>query len=732
MPQIETENILIMNRAAEDLFGFTIKMAAGRKTVEDLYPPGKAKEIMRSLRDEKRGGKGKLPATKVTIVNAKGEEIPAEITASIVYEGGKELATMGIYNDLRERLAVEKTLKETQAQLAQSEKMASLGQLAAGVAHEVNNPLTGILLYASMALEKIDHKDPLKEYLQYVVEDVNRCKGIVKNLLAYSRRSTTTKEIIQVNELINQSLNLIRDQKLFGNIVISKEMSEELILIYGDRNQLAQVIINLVMNASAAMKGQGSLTFRTHRDKPNRKAYFEVSDTGCGIPEENLPKIFDPFFTTKEPGKGHGSWAEYIPRHHSGKRGAYFRQGNERQGDDIPCRAPALCPRRKPRRSRIREFVGQREEPKTMSENEKSQTAYRTRILVVDDEKRIRDGCHSILASEGFEVEVAENAYAGLGHIEERHFDIILLDLMMPGLRGIDLLDHVKARHPDTLVIVITGYATLEHAIEAMKKGAFDFISKPFSPEDLRVVISRAIEYIRTLEDIAHEKSRMRVLINHLSDGVMATDGQKRVALANPAFLKMIGHRGEDTIGIPVQDLIQEEKLLRMVDEVLAMPPDRFSELTEEFNKGVLAEDKDTVLAVRCVPFRDRLNRNLGTVTVMHDITALKKNGQNEVRFCFYGGSRNQEPDEFCSGYGKSHSGRFSRGPHGKAEGDSWQGVREDQRPLGSGSGASRPFPNRVRAYHTGKKRSFRWDPCSVNRWPLRRRKRKARQSFWN
>jgi len=299
-------NILIMNRAAEDLFGFTLKMAGGKKTVEDLYLPGKAKEIMRALRDEKRGGKGKLPATKVTILNAKGEEIPAEITASIIYEGGKELATMGIYNDLRERLAVEKTLKETQAQLAQSEKMASLGQLAAGVAHEINNPLTGILLYASMALEKMEPQDPRKQDLEYVVEDVNRCKGIVKNLLAYSRRSTTTKEIIQVNELINQSLNLIRDQKLFGNIVISKEMSEELILIYGDRNQLAQVIINLVMNASAAMKGEGSLTFRTHRDKPNRKAYFEVSDTGCGIPAENLPKIFDPFFTTKEPGKGTG------------------------------------------------------------------------------------------------------------------------------------------------------------------------------------------------------------------------------------------------------------------------------------------------------------------------------------------------------------------------------------------------------------------------------------------
>jgi two-component system NtrC family sensor kinase len=128
----------------------------------------------------------------------------------------------------------------------------------------------------------------------------------VKNLLAYSRRSTTTKEIIPLNDLVNQSLNLIRDQKLFGNIIVSKEMSGELILIHGDRNQLAQVIINLVMNASGAMDGEGVLTFRTYRDKPNKRAYLEVSDTGCGIPPENLPRIFDPFFTTKEPGKGTG------------------------------------------------------------------------------------------------------------------------------------------------------------------------------------------------------------------------------------------------------------------------------------------------------------------------------------------------------------------------------------------------------------------------------------------
>jgi PAS domain S-box-containing protein len=299
-------NILIMNRAAEGLFGFTAREAKGKKNVIDLYPPGKAKELMREMRKGTRGAKGKLPPTKVNILNVKGEVIPAEVTASIIYEQKKEVATMGIYNDLRERLAVEKALKETQAQLSQSEKMASLGQLAAGVAHEVNNPLTGILLYASLVLEQMEKNDPLREHIGYIVEDVNRCKGIVKNLLAYSRRSTTAKEIIPLNDLVHQSLNLIRDQKLFGNILVVKELSEEMMMIHADKNQLAQVLINLVLNACAAMNGEGVLTFRTYRDKPNRKVYLEVKDNGCGISEENLPKIFDPFFTTKEPGKGTG------------------------------------------------------------------------------------------------------------------------------------------------------------------------------------------------------------------------------------------------------------------------------------------------------------------------------------------------------------------------------------------------------------------------------------------
>lgn len=299
-------NILLMNAAAEELFGYSADHAVRHIAAVTLYPPGVAKEIMRQLQDEEAGGKGKLTGTRTRILNANGEEVPVELTASIIYEDDEEVATMGIYQDLRDRLEVERRLAETRAKLAQSEKMASIGQLAAGVAHELNNPLTSILFDANMVRESLAEADANRESLQLIIDDVYRCKDIVKNLLAYSRQTSPMRDIIQLNDLVEQSLSLIRDQKLFANVKLVKDLSDEMMLIHVDKNQISQVIINLVMNAVAAMDGSGTLAFRTYRNKAARQVFLEVSDTGCGIAEENLSKIFDPFFTTKEVGSGTG------------------------------------------------------------------------------------------------------------------------------------------------------------------------------------------------------------------------------------------------------------------------------------------------------------------------------------------------------------------------------------------------------------------------------------------
>lgn len=301
-----TGKILMMNRAAEDLFGYPRENNFRNLNIRDVYPPGMAKEIMRKLREEKIGGKGKLPSRTVSVVNAAGEKIPIELTAAIIYEEGREVATMGVFNDLRAKLADEERMGKMLERIDQAQKMASLGQLAAGVAHEINNPLTGIFLYANMVLEQLPQDDSKREDLKYVLEDADRCRHIVKNLLAYSRQTNPKREIFQLNALVEQSLDLIRDQKLFLNIEVVKKMSDAMMLIHADKNQLSQVVVNLVMNALDAMLQQGVLTLHTYRDKAAGRVYLEVGDTGSGIPAENIPKIFDPFFTTKEPGKGTG------------------------------------------------------------------------------------------------------------------------------------------------------------------------------------------------------------------------------------------------------------------------------------------------------------------------------------------------------------------------------------------------------------------------------------------
>ncbi len=268
-----------------------------------------------------------------------------------------------------------------------------------------------------------------------------------------------------------------------------------------------------------------------------------------------------------------------------------------------------------------------------MTEKQSTQNSLKSKVLVIDDEKVIREGCHEVLTQEGYKVVRAERGEQGLKMIEREHFDIILLDLMMPGLSGFDVLSHVKTLHPDTSVIVITGYATIENSIEAMKNGAFDFIPKPFSPDQLRVVVSKAIEHTGALKDIANEKSRMRVLIDLLANGVMVCDAEKNLVLANPAFMKIMSYHGDDIIGQPFTVLVKNEQLIDMIENALSLSEDPLTELTQELDIGRNGEDKKAIYVARCRPFRDRIGRNLGTITVLSDITYLKEINQLKSDF---------------------------------------------------------------------------------------------------
>ncbi|MBN1570737.1 MAG: cache domain-containing protein [Acidobacteria bacterium] len=197
-------------------------------------------------------------------------------------------------------------LVAVQIQMAQSEKLASIGRLAAGVAHEINNPLAGILTFSMLALEDCDDDHPLKESLEVIVKQTLRCRETVKGLLGFARQSGAAPSITEVNSIVDKTLLLLENQAIFQNIRTVRNFDAELPRVFIDAGELQQVIVNIVINAVDAMEENGSLTIETSQSPQTQEILIRIKDTGKGIPDDALPFIFEPFFTTKKVGKGTG------------------------------------------------------------------------------------------------------------------------------------------------------------------------------------------------------------------------------------------------------------------------------------------------------------------------------------------------------------------------------------------------------------------------------------------
>jgi two-component system, NtrC family, sensor kinase len=317
--------VIIFNRAATKITGYSKKQAMETLNIRNIYPPGDSKEIMRMLRSEKYGGRGILKPYKQTCLRKDGTTAPINLTASTVYEGEKEMATIGFFHDLTETIRMEKELKKTQTQLLQAEKMSSLGQLSAGVAHQLNNPLGGITLFSQLMLEEHDLSESAITDIKRIKKEAERCRLIVKELLEFARQTKKEIKPYDINELIQRTLFLLQNQSLFQNIEIITDFTENSTEAYADVQQLNHVFMNIILNAADAMEGTGILTITTSFIQKNSNILIEISDTGPGFKDDVLNSIFDPFFTTKEEGKGTGlglSMAYGIIENHNGKLSA--------------------------------------------------------------------------------------------------------------------------------------------------------------------------------------------------------------------------------------------------------------------------------------------------------------------------------------------------------------------------------------------------------------------------
>ena len=273
------------------------------------------------LRHTQQVAEGRLDSTiQATTKDELGElAVSFNMMTTSLKKAHDELAE---WNRTLEEKIVERTLEnqQMQAQLARSDKLSSLGQMAAGIAHEINNPMTGILLYANLIADDKNFPPDLDDDIRIVITETERCATIVKKLLDFSRTTKPENRWSSLNQIIEASLSLLEHQTLFQNITIERNLKQNLPDIFGDAWQLEQVFINIILNAGQSIADAGSIKITTGLAGDGKFIFAEIVDNGCGISAEELNKIFDPFFTTKQDsGTGLGLSVSYgIINNHGG------------------------------------------------------------------------------------------------------------------------------------------------------------------------------------------------------------------------------------------------------------------------------------------------------------------------------------------------------------------------------------------------------------------------------
>ena len=298
-------NIIIWNLAAEETLGYKAEDVIGKMNIDKIYPEGTAKKVMQRMRSPEHGPVGKLRSYPMIYVRQDGEIVEGNLSSAIIYNAdGAEVASVGIFVDLEERLNMERKLRQTQEQLLQSEKLAAMGRLTSQIAHELNNPLYGIMNTLELLKTEVSPQSKRRKILEMALSETVRLAEMLRKMLSFSKPDEEKRQPSDVNMLLDEMLLLHEKQLREHSIRIAASFDKGLGEINASKNQLRQVFLNMISNARDAMPDGGTLTITTRRI--DDRIHIDISDTGTGIREENLHKIFDAFFTTKESVKGVG------------------------------------------------------------------------------------------------------------------------------------------------------------------------------------------------------------------------------------------------------------------------------------------------------------------------------------------------------------------------------------------------------------------------------------------
>jgi len=411
------------------------------------------------------------------IIRPDGKEKYLEIRPSFIYKDDNVIGSRGVMRDITER-------KQLEQQLRQSQKMEAVGRLAGGIAHDFNNLLTVILGYSEILANRIPKGDPLHKDVDEVKKSAIRAASLTKQLLAFSRKQVLQPRKINLNNVVTETEKML-GRVIGENIELVTATSPMLGSVMADPGQIEQVIMNLVVNARDAMEEGGRLTIETANvvldenytrlnpgAKPGHYAMLAVTDTGSGMDDETLSHLFEPFFTTKAPGKGTGlglSTVYGIIKQSGGYISAYSEVN---KGTTFKVYLPLVS------------GTAQTEEV-----NKTGKIIYKPSetILLAEDEEIVRTLAARVLKDQGYKVLEANDPLQAIQIFNgyKGKVDLIVTDIIMPGMTGLGLVQRIQSTHPDIKILYISGYTDTAMLHQGVFESGTAFLQKPFTPQTL-------------------------------------------------------------------------------------------------------------------------------------------------------------------------------------------------------------------------------------------------------
>jgi two-component system cell cycle sensor histidine kinase/response regulator CckA len=477
------------NAAFARLFGHLVDDVPARKLNLAALAAGDGAKALAKALDAAIAGQGLIEPVDAGLEGDKDRSVRFYLSPVQQDEGESE-AAIAYAIDTTEQRALE-------MQIAQSQKMQAVGQLAGGIAHDFNNMLTAIIGFSDFLLMNHRPTDPAFQDIMNIKQNANRAAGLVRQLLAFSRQQTLRLERLQLGDVLSD-LSILLSRLLGENIDLKLESSGELWPVRTDLNQFEQVVINLAVNARDAMPEGGTLTIRTanvgevelrvfgqHRIAPGDYVMVEVTDTGTGMKPEVMEKIFEPFFSTKEVGRGTGLGLSTVYGIVKQTGGYIFAESEEGKGTtmrvflpravDIPVEAE---PSRRERREQPRDLTG------------------RGTVLLVEDEDAVRSFAARALGQRGYNVLQAATGTEALDLFAEHNgeVDLVVSDVVMPEMDGPTLMKRLRSERPDLKIIFISGYAEDAFRKNLPENEDFMFLQKPFDLKELAAAVKAALQ----------------------------------------------------------------------------------------------------------------------------------------------------------------------------------------------------------------------------------------------